>query len=140
MAELASPVHVASGKPVGIIMEVPFGDYQLKFRPRVAADARGANSASACSLRSPSLGTLPYSEAFVNDMKAYHDLRMEMKSTIRSTRIGRSAVAAADVGALGALQRCAICIASQPYLFGVEVSIASKMLTGWYAVGGEGRT
>mmetsp|Transcript_14257 Transcript_14257/g.33503 ORF Transcript_14257/g.33503 Transcript_14257/m.33503 type:complete len:373 (+) Transcript_14257:3-1121(+) len=138
MAELRSPVDVKQGLAAEVIMEVPFGDYQLKFRPRMTAD-NGASAAPAARGFEPPPGASPYSDTFADDMKAYKDFRRETLRETEKNRIGRGALGAADLTALGVLQRCATRIASQPFLFGLEPAVAAKMLAGWYSVGGEGR-
>jgi len=134
MAQLPSHASVKKEKLVPMTMEVPFGDYQLTFRPR--GEARRAGTVE--SITTPP-GSLEYSAEFLKDMKAYKDFISKTSSDKKSNAIGRAALRTADIPALGALLRCSSCVATQPYLFNVEPSTAAKMLAGWYAVGGEGR-
>uniref|UniRef100_A0A7S4WF44 Protein arginine N-methyltransferase n=1 Tax=Alexandrium monilatum TaxID=311494 RepID=A0A7S4WF44_9DINO len=137
MAELQPCMEVKQGALAEVTMEVPFGDYQLKFRPRTAA--AGSRAAQRKPSATPSPSSRPYSERFVEGLEEYRRFQAETQQFTRGHPIGQNALRTANIGALSVLQRTALCVASQPGLFGVEPSVAAKMLSGWYSVGGEGR-
>eukprot|EP00929_Paragymnodinium_shiwhaense_P000307 TRINITY_DN100547_c0_g1_i1.p1 TRINITY_DN100547_c0_g1~~TRINITY_DN100547_c0_g1_i1.p1 ORF type:complete len:1000 (-),score=211.86 TRINITY_DN100547_c0_g1_i1:86-2998(-) len=131
-----SGVAVSSGSKAEMVMEIPFGDYQLKFRPRAM---QNGVAASAPYQEEPPPGALPYSDAYQQSMKQYREQQKASKRRSRDANIGRTAMDRTDLEGLGALQSCATALVAQPRLFGVDPTTAQRMCMGWYAVGGEGR-
>jgi type II protein arginine methyltransferase len=134
MAELRMPLPVRRGEPAGVTMQMPFGEYQLRFRSREESGA----PPTPCHLAPPPAAP-PYSEAYRQDMEAFRAYRDEIDRLTKTNRIGHTAFRQADVGAKCAVEFCAQCLQSHCQLFGVEMSTAARMAAGWYAVGGEGR-
>lgn len=134
MAGLA-PLPVTPGQAAEVTMEVPFGDYQLCFKPRGTASV----SRVAKAIPQPPPGAEPYSSTFIAMLQEHRAYRVETEKLTREQPIGQTSLRSGDIAGLNALQQTALCVASQSFLFGVEPSIASKMLAGWYSVGGEGR-
>mmetsp|Transcript_43997 Transcript_43997/g.141050 ORF Transcript_43997/g.141050 Transcript_43997/m.141050 type:complete len:990 (-) Transcript_43997:60-3029(-) len=138
-AEVHGEVAVEPGATVEVQMDIPFGDYQLRFR-RPGATLRKAGSQANSAPDAPP-GAKPYSEEFAQDWKAYNTvLKQDLPELIRAHPIGLAAGRADDFLGICAIQRCALAIAAQPRLFGVEPCTIARYVHALYAVGGEGRS
>ncbi|CAE7857733.1 PRMT7 [Symbiodinium microadriaticum] len=131
-AELVGTAQVRPGENTSIAMEMVFGDYQLRFRSAECGESSGV-------LRdAPPPGAPPYSAEFTEMMQAWREKQREL--AVSGRQVGRTAIRDADVEAVAVLQKAALAVALHPQGFGVEPASAAKILSGWYAVGGEGRT
>ncbi|CAE7331634.1 PRMT7 [Symbiodinium pilosum] len=132
-AELIGTAKVQPGEVTSVTMDMVFGDYQLRFRTAENAGGQGRECRD-----EPPPGAPPYSARFKDMLKEWRSRQKELGRLGRD--VGRTAIRDADVEAVAALQRAALALALHPQGFGVEPASAAKILSGWYAVGGEGRT
>ncbi|CAE6967423.1 slc35b2 [Symbiodinium natans] len=132
-AELMGRAKVRPGETTSIFMEMVFGDYQLRFKSADHANTPGIQFRD-----EPPPGAAPYTTEFKDMLKAWRSKQKKLGSVGRD--IGRTAIRDADVEAVAVLQKAALAVALHPQGFGVEPASAAKILSGWYAVGGEGRT
>lgn len=131
-AEIAH-TQVLKGESTEILMEMTFGDYQLKFKTPSAGDARFGRFA-------PPPHVEDYSAEYQQVLKDYAVRQQSYLSFAKESRVGHSAIRSADVESVAALQRCALAMALFPGSFGLEGTTANRVLVSWYTVGGEGRS
>ncbi|CAK9003789.1 Protein arginine N-methyltransferase 9 (Protein arginine N-methyltransferase 10) [Durusdinium trenchii] len=133
-------VQVHPGQATEILMELAFGEYQLKFKVPGAGSMRGTQC-------TPPPHVEDYSEEYRKALEDHAQRQKSYLSFAKESRVGQTAIRNADVEAIfarthsvAALQQCALAMALFPGSFGVEAQTANRILVSWYTVGGEGRS
>eukprot|EP00435_Cladocopium_sp_Y103_P059562 s1531_g21.t1 len=122
-AEIAH-TQVLKGESTEILMEMTFGDYQLKFKTPSAGDARFGRFA-------PPPHVEDYSAEYQQVLQDYAERQRSYLSFAKESRVGHSAIRSADVESVAALQRCALAMALFPGSFGLEGTTANRVLVSW---------
>ncbi|CAK9096447.1 unnamed protein product [Durusdinium trenchii] len=129
-------VQVHPGQATEILMELAFGEYQLKFK----VPGRGSAPAMRGTQCTPPPHVEDYSEEYRKALEDHAQRQKSYLSFAKESSVGQTAIRNADVESVAALQQCALAMALFPGSFGVEAQTANRILVSWYTVGGEGRS
>eukprot|EP00434_Breviolum_minutum_P009226 symbB.v1.2.008131.t1/scaffold509.1/size193965/1 len=128
-----SHAQVIKGESTEILMEMTFGEYQLKFKTPISAGAPRKGGLV------PPPNVEDYSAEYQQVLQDFAQRQQSYLSFAKESRVGHTAVRTADVESVAALQQTALAMALFPGSFGLEGATANRVLVSWYTVGGEGR-
>ncbi|CAJ1399170.1 unnamed protein product [Effrenium voratum] len=131
-AELPTHAEVSVGQGTEIVMELAFGDHQLKFRTPSGAGVQDRWA--------PPPQAAGFSEEYKKVLEGFPARQRRFAEEAKRSPPGLTALRAAEPEPVAALQRCSLALALFPGSFGLEPNAAQRQLAGWYAVGGEGRS
>jgi len=129
-----SHAQVIKGESTEILMEMTFGEYQLKFKTPISAGAPRKGRLV------PPPNVEDYSAEYQQVLQDFAQRQQSYLSFAKESRVGHTAVRTADVESVAALQQTALAMALFPGSFGLEGATANRVLVSWYTVGGEGRS